>query len=102
MSHMLRLLITVLIAIAASWAMAGGSFEQVRVKDLRVDGETEYELVVVPIKSTRADGYKDPYLGSCETFTVRGTYARFYSAFRFPEFVTRDAHLAALSHLKEA
>jgi hypothetical protein len=40
-------------------------------------------------------------MGHCSLFTVRGTYSHFHSA-KFPSFVTREAHLAALAHLSEA
>ena len=62
---------------------------------------SDYELVVQPV-SFNTEGYKDPYFGSCSLFTVRGTYSRIHSALLFPEFVTRESHIAALTKLSEA
>jgi len=82
-------------------AIAGGSYEPVHVKSIRITNGTDYELVVAPLKRPERDGYVDPYMGRCALFTVRGTYSRSHSI-QFPSFVTRDAHLAALAHLSEA
>ena len=83
-------------------ACAGGAYEAVLVKSLRITNEVDYELVVAPIPREPSNGYKDPYMGTCSTFTVQGTYARLYSALRLPAHVTRQAHVAALSYLRKA
>lgn len=79
-------------------AHAGGSFEEVTVQDIKMLSATDYEVTVVPLPS-KAGAYKDPYFGSCPTFTVQGTYSRLHSAFLFPSSVTREGHLAALAYL---
>jgi hypothetical protein len=81
--------------------MAGGSYEPVQVKSIRITSGTDYELVVAPLKRPERDGYVDPYIGRCNLFTVRGTYSTLHSK-QFPSFVTREAHFAALAHLSEA
>ena len=82
-------------------AMAGGSYESVEIKSLRITDGTDYELVVAPLKRPDPGGFVDPYMSGCAVFTVRGTYSRLHSI-QFPSFVTREAHLAALAHLSEA
>jgi hypothetical protein len=86
-------------ALACTSAVAGGSFEPVYINRLSIVNGVEYELVVTPLKVVGRDGYPDPYMGQCTTFTVHGTYSR---AIRFPSNVTRDAHRAALAYLREA
>jgi len=81
--------------------MAGGSYESVEIKSIRITSGTDYELVVAPLKGPERGGYIDPYMSQCPLFTVRGTYSRLHSI-RFPSFVTREAHSAALAHLWEA
>jgi hypothetical protein len=88
--------------VLSQWLAAGGSAESVVVKSLRVTDDVDYELVVIPVKRSAADDYKDPYMGACSTFTVRGTYAWLYSALRLPAHVTKAAHVEALSHLSKA
>jgi hypothetical protein len=80
---------------------AGGSGEFVKVKSLKQITETQYELEVSPVKSSASENHPDPYIGACETFTVRGDFSWFYSAFFFPEDVTKGAHLASLKLLKQ-
>jgi hypothetical protein len=80
-------------------ARAEGSFEPVYINRISIVNGVEYELVVTPLKVRGRDGYADPYMGQCTTFTVQGTYAR---RARLPAFVTRDGHVAALAHLKQA
>jgi hypothetical protein len=92
-------LLPLITAIACTSAIAGGSFESVQIKSISITNKVQYELVVNPLKPASADGYVDPYMGRCTTFTVHGTYSRRYG---FPDFVTRDAHLAALEHLRQA
>ena len=86
-----------------STLLAGGSWALVEVSSLRLTTETEYELVVAPQPNT------DPYLSECKTFTVVGTYTdrpaggrwwHFWN--RFPESVTREGHIAALTQLAAA
>jgi hypothetical protein len=79
-------------------AFAGGTWERVLIKSLTVDG-TSFELVVTP--QPIDPQYLDPYLASCKTFTVKGTYAWLYS-WQFPDFVTRKNHKAALAYLERA
>jgi len=86
-------------AIAYTSAIAGGSYEPVLVNRISISSGVEYQLVVTPLKVRGRDGALDPYMGQCATFTVYGTYSR---GTRFPSFVTRDGHLAALAYLKEA
>jgi hypothetical protein len=86
-------------AIACTSAVADGSFEPVYVNRLSIVNGVEYELVVTPLKVAGRDGYVDPYMGQCATFTVHGTYSR---GTRFPSYVTRDGHRAALAHLRQA
>jgi hypothetical protein len=55
--------------------------------------------VVTPLRRPARGDYLDPYMGGCTTFTVHGTYSR---RVRFPAFVSREGHLAALAYLKQA
>jgi hypothetical protein len=93
-----RLLVWIALLACAS-ARAEGSFEPVYINRLSIVNGVEYELVVTPLKVRDRAGYADPYMGQCTTFTVLGTYAR---RARLPSFVTRDGHIAALAHLKQA
>jgi hypothetical protein len=96
-----RLLGALIAAVVYGTTIAGGSYEPVEIKSIRIANETDYELVVAPLKRPSSAGYLDPYMGQCPLFTVQGTYSRLHSI-QFPSFVTRDAHLAALAHLSEA
>jgi hypothetical protein len=96
---MLRRLIAFTAATVCTSVLAGGSFEPVYINRLSIVNGVEYELVVTPLKVRGRDGYVDPYMGQCATFTVHGTYSR---RSKLPSFVTRDGHLAALAHLKQA
>lgn len=96
-----RLLGALVAGLICASAMAGGSYEPVHVKSIRITNGTDYELVVAPVKHSGRDEYVDPYMGRCDFFTVRGTYSTVHSI-QFPSFVTREAHLAALAHLSEA
>ena len=84
-----------------SSAPAGGSYESVEVKSIRITNGTDYELIVAPLVRSDRDGYVDPYMGRCPVFTVHGTYSRL-QAIQFPSHVTRDSHLAALAYLSNA
>ena len=53
--------------------MAGGSYESVEIKSLRITDGTDYELVVAPLKRPDPGGFVDPYMSGCAVFTVRGT-----------------------------
>jgi hypothetical protein len=96
-----RLFGALIAGIICASAMAGGSYESVEIKSIRITDSTDYELVVAPLNRSEGGAYVDPYMGHCPLFTVRGTYSRLHSM-RFPSFVTREAHLAALAHLSEA
>jgi len=97
--HMPSCLLALLAAIVCTSAIAGGSHEPVQIKIIKINSEVDYELVVIPVKAGAQEGYVDPYMGRCPVFTVRGTYSHRYG---FPPFVTRNAHLAALAHLRQA
>jgi len=97
--RMLSCFLALLAAIVSTSATAGGSYEPVQIKSISINSEVDYELVVTPVKAAAQAGHIDPYMGRCPTFTVLGTYSHRYG---FPAFVTRDAHLAALAHLKQA
>lgn len=92
-------LVTLMVTIACNSAIAGGSYEPVYINRISISSGVEYELVVTPLKVRGRVGYLDPYMGQCATFTVIGTYSR---RAKLPSFVTRDGHLAALTHLREA
>ena len=84
-------------------AQAGGSWEEVVVRSVRLVSATDYELVVA------REPNEDGYLGKCKVFTVLGTYAerpaesRWWDIWdRFPESVTLEGHLAALALLQTA
>ena len=96
-----RLLGALIAGVVCVSATAGGSYESVEIKSLRITDGTDYELVVAPLKRPEPGGFVDPYMGRCAVFTVRGTYSRLHSI-QFPSFVTREAHLVALAHLSEA
>jgi hypothetical protein len=96
-----RLLGALILVLICSSALAGGSYERVQVKSIRITNGTDYELVVAPLARSDPHGYVDPYMGRCTVFTVRGTYSRLQSI-QFPSHVTRDGHLAALAYLLEA
>jgi hypothetical protein len=100
-SHMCTLsrLLALTAAIACTSAGADGSYEPVQINRLSITNGTEYELVVTPLKVKGRKGDLDPYMGQCWTFTVRGAYSR---QTKFPSFVTRDGHLAALAYLRQA
>jgi len=78
---------------------AGGSWEQVTVESLTLLNSTDYELAVHPEPINGE--YKDPYMGNCSRFTVKGSYSWIHS-WRFPEFVTQENHKAALAYLRQA
>lgn len=80
-------------------AMAGGSWERVMVESLTVLNDTDYELIVIP--EQRSIEHKDPYMGSCSRFTVKGGYSWLH-AWRFPEVVNRENHKAALAYMQQA
>jgi len=96
--HLLGALIA---GIVCASATAGGSYESVEIKSLRITDRTDYELVVAPLRRPEPGAYVDPYMGGCTVFTVRGTYSRLHSI-QLPSDVTREGHLAALAHLTEA
>jgi hypothetical protein len=84
-------------AVLASIAYAGGSAAPVRIESLKITGTT-YTLAVVPVE--RDD---DPYMGTCERFTVHGLYWYLIGAFlKQPQMLSRERHLAALAYLQEA
>jgi hypothetical protein len=91
----------VLILLAGS-SWAGGSFSPVAVESLVFHSATEYELVVRPIETDLDALPRDPYFGKCPLFTVRGAYSIVHSTLRFPAFVTRESHTAALAKLSGA
>lgn len=97
--HTRGCLLALLAAIFCTSAVARGSYEPVQIESISINSEVDYELVVIPVKAAAREGYVDPYMGRCATFTVRGTYSHRYG---FPSFVTRDAHIAALAHLRQA
>src|SRR5262245_47067612 len=86
-------------ALACASALADGSFEPVYINRISASDGVEYELVVTPLNRTSRDGYADPYMGPCPTFIVHGTYSR---RAKLPSYVTREGHLTALAHLREA
>jgi hypothetical protein len=86
--------------LVATQAIAGGSNERVTVKNLETDG-SDYTLVVIPEK-TNSSNYPDPFMGSCEYFTVRGTYDRLWWLFRNGPPGGRESHMQALKALQEA
>ena len=90
-----------MLAAAVVWesARAGGSYEPVYINRISVPNDVEYELVVTPLNWRPRDGYLDPYMGNCPTFTVHGTYSR---NARLPSFVTRESHVAAVAYLRQA
>lgn len=79
--------------------MAGGSWEKVMVESLTFLNSTDYELVVIP--EHRNAEYKDTYMGNCSRFTVKGSYSWLHY-WRFPKFVDRANHKAALAYLQQA
>ena len=97
--RMLSRLLTLIATVACTSAIAGGSFEPVHINRISITNDVEYELVVTPLNMGRRDGYADPYMGQCAVFTVHGTYSR---GTKFPSFVTREGHLAALAYLRQA
>src|SRR5262249_53298591 len=101
MSRVLVALLLMSTALVAPWANAGGSFESVRITSLHIVSETDYVLVVTPNPKTDPQWYKDPFMGFCATFTVQGSYSRVYPGY-FPRFITRQAHVDALAHLRRA
>lgn len=94
-----RVGISVLLLVA-SQAIAGGSNERVTVKSLEIDG-SDYTLVVIPEK-INSSNYPDPFMGSCEYSTVRGTYDRLWWLFRNGPPGGRESHMQALRALEEA
>jgi len=96
---MKTLVLAVAIALLGSVAFAGGSWESVKVESLTLLNSTDYELVVVPEQS-RSE-YKDPYMGNCARFIVKGSYSWLHS-WRFREDVTRENHKAALAYIQQA
>lgn len=97
--YMLRWLLLLTAALVWKSAGAGGSYEPVYVTRISITNGVEYELVVTPLNSHPRDGYLDPYMGQCPTFTVHGTYSRNAG---LPSFVTRASHVAALAYLRQA
>lgn len=79
-------------------ARAGGSGDLVTIEKLTVN-DSDYELVVVP--SPSAAEYKNPYMGECARFTVKGGYDRLH-AWRLPEQVTRESHMEAIAYMQQA
>ncbi|MDH5640616.1 MAG: hypothetical protein OEY28_04935 [Nitrospira sp.] len=96
---MRKLALTCAFLLLPSSLLAGGSWEKVNIERLTVFNSIDYELVVIPEQPKTE--YKDPYLGNCPRFTVKGTYSRLHS-WRFPNSVNRDGHKAALAHLLQA
>lgn len=94
-----RVGLSVLLLIATQ-AIAGGSNERVAVKNLELDG-SDYTLVVIPEKNNSSN-YPDPFMGSCENFTIRGTYDRLWWLFRNGPPGGRESHMQALRALEEA
>ena len=80
-------------------ASAGGSWEQVTVERLTLLDSRDYELVVLP--NPRETDSRDPYIGTCSRFIVNGGYSWIHS-WRFPEFVSRESHEAAVAYLRQA
>jgi hypothetical protein len=99
LDRMKTLALAVVLVAASSAASAGGSWEEVTVESLTVQG-TSYELVVLP-KPRPGEKYQDPYMSTCPRFTVKGDYSLLH-AWRFPEFVTRANHKEALAYLQQA
>ena len=95
-----RFLIGLCVALFAFPSVAGGDYERVIVTSFTSLSETDYIVVVEP----QPDGtYRDPYMGSCKIFEVRGTYARLKGAPLFSEHqVKKSSHLAAIALLQKA
>lgn len=88
-------------------AFAGGNWQDVRIQKLTLLSETDYVLVVLP--EPKESGSKDPYMGDCKRFEVRGTLQRLKGKQWIDRFIwwnirgtpTKEEHLAALSYLKQ-
>jgi hypothetical protein len=78
-------------------AIAGGSWEPVRVLKILRTNETAYTLVVEP------DPNNDSYLGGCRRFEVHGTLSRLEGKklpFGRSGAPTKEQHVAALRYLQ--
>ena len=96
---MKKLVLTSIFLLLPSLVSAGGSWEKVSIETFTIFSNTDYELVVIPER--QSNDYKDPYMGNCSRFTVKGTYAWLY-AWRFPDDVNRENHKSALAYLQQA
>jgi hypothetical protein len=88
--------LALLLSYVVAWA--GGAGELVTIEKLTVNG-SDYELVVIPSPPT--GNYKDPYMGDCARFTVKGGYDRMHT-WRLPEDVTRESHMEAIAYMQQA
>lgn len=69
------------------------------VESLTLLDRTDYELVVIPEPLNTFS--KDPYMGNCSRFTVKGSYSWVHS-WRFPKSVTRESHKVAPAYIQQA
>jgi hypothetical protein len=77
-------------------ALAGGSWERVRVRELSRTTEIDYTLVVEPLSNN------DPYFKACRRFEVHGTLSRLEGEWPIGRSggPSRKDHIAALKYLQ--
>ena len=95
---MKRLVGAFVLLFVAAVARAGGSHEVVTIQKLTVD-DSDYVLVVRPVP--RTGDYRDPFMGDCPRFTVKGGYDWWHS-WRLGMDVTRASHMDAIAHMRRA
>ena len=87
----------------AAQAIAGGSSDSVRVLGLSIFGDTNYVLIVAPVRDAKSERLPDPYFGECERFEVHGTFSRLKGAWPWTTtLLTRQTHIDALAYLSDA